>query len=51
MIPFELKTLAALLNIPNDTGLEFIVFALNFGIDSVGMGSSIVLVEGIAVAT
>ena len=51
MIPFELKSLVALLNISNDTGLEFIVFALIFGIDSVCMGSSIVLVEGIAVAT
>ena len=51
MIHFELKSLAALLNISNDTGSEFIVFALNFGIDSVCMGYPIVLVEGIAVAT
>ena len=49
MIPFDLKSLVALLNISNDTGLEFIVLALNFDVDSVYMGSSIVLVEGIAV--
>ena len=49
--PWVFKSLAALLNISNDTDLALRSFGFNFGSGSRQMGSSIVLVEGVAVAT
>ena len=49
VIPFVLRSLAALLNISNDTGSDLTSFALSSGVGSRQRGSSIVL-EGISVA-
>ena len=50
IIPFVFKSLAALVNISNDTGSDLTSFALSFGVGSRQRVISIVL-EGISVAT
>ena len=48
---FVFKSLSALLNISNDTGLGMTSFGGSFGSGSRWMDSSIVLVKGVVVAT